>query len=125
MKTIIAGSRKGFTYEDVVACMKKITWKPTEIVSGHCDGVDTFGEKWAKVRKIPVRLFHADWAATGKQAGPQRNCRMAQYADAAVILWDGESKGTKHMISEARKQGLTIYLHAKQIEMNLSLVNGK
>lgn len=119
MKTIIAGSRKGFTYEDVVACMKKISWNPTEIVSGHADGVDSFGEKWAKMRKIPVRVFYADWKEQGRSAGMQRNVKMAQYADAAVILWDGESKGTKHMINEARKQGLTIYLHAKQQEMTL------
>lgn len=122
MKTIIAGSRKGFTYEDVVACMKKISWKPTEIISGHADGVDMFGEKWAKMRKIPVRVFYAFWDI---KVTPPRLSKepipsfMAQYADAAVILWDGESKGTKHMLNEARKQGLTIYLHAKQEEMTL------
>lgn len=119
MKTIIAGSWNGFTYEDVVACMKKISWKPTEVVSGHCNGVDLYGEKWAKMRKIPVRIFYTDWATQGKAAGMERNLKMAQYADAAVILWDGESRGAEHLIFEARKQGLMIYLHAKQEEMNL------
>lgn len=119
MKTIIAGSRKGFTYEDVVKAMKKISWKPKEIISGGCDGVDTFGEQWAKKRGIDINVIHAFCHSEGKQAGPNRNRRMADEADALVALWDGESKGTKNMIAEARKRGLKVFIYAKQEEFSL------
>ena len=33
---------------------------------------------------------------------------MADYADALIAFWDGKSKGTKHMIDLAEKQGLKI-----------------
>ena len=33
---------------------------------------------------------------------------MAEYADALVAFWDGESKGTKHMIETAKEKGLDI-----------------
>lgn len=36
---------------------------------------------------------------------------MAKQADALVAVWDGESRGTKHMIDIARKEGLEVYVH--------------
>jgi hypothetical protein len=34
---------------------------------------------------------------------------MAKYADAVIIIWDGESNGTKHMWDIALKYNLKIY----------------
>ena len=50
----------------------------------------------------------ADWDLDGKSAGFKRNVKMAEYADALVAFWDGESKGTKHMIETAKEKGLDI-----------------
>ena len=33
---------------------------------------------------------------------------MAEYADALIAVWDGESRGTMHMIDIARERGLTV-----------------
>ena len=49
-------------------------------------------------REIPIKEFPADWDKFGKSAGYVRNREMAEYCDAAIIIWDGKSKGTKHMI---------------------------
>lgn len=35
-----------------------------------------------------------DWSL-GKGAGHKRNTQMAEYADGAIIFWDGKSKGSK------------------------------
>jgi hypothetical protein len=35
---------------------------------------------------------------------------MAEYADALIAIWDGESRGTKNMIEEATKRGLRVYV---------------
>ena len=43
------------------------------------------------------------WDLYGKKAGYMRNEEMAKVADGAIIFWDGESKGTKHMIDLCKK----------------------
>jgi len=40
--------------------------------------------------------------------GYVRNTQMAKYADACVVFWDGESRGTKHMIDLAKKHKLQL-----------------
>lgn len=36
---------------------------------------------------------------------------MALHADAVIAIWDGESKGTKHMIDIAIDKNLTLHIH--------------
>lgn len=76
----------------------------TEVVSGCARGVDSLGETWADSAGIPVRQFPANWEKFGRAAGGFRNSEMADYADAAVILWDGESPGTLDMIDKMRRR---------------------
>ena len=45
------------------------------------------------------------------RAGPDRNLKMAEYADALIAIWDGESRGTGSMIRMAELQPLQIYVH--------------
>ena len=40
-----------------------------------------------------------------------RNRQMAENADALIAYWDGESRGTKNMIEEAKKRGLKIPIY--------------
>ena len=112
MKLIIAGSREGFTYEDVVEAFDSlIDAVVSEIVSGGARGVDRFGEQLAKARGIPLTIKPADWDKYGKSAGYIRNKEMAEYADALLALWDGESRGTKHMIDLAKKNNLKVHIY--------------
>jgi hypothetical protein len=111
MKTIIAGSREGISYEDVVKAMESCPWTPTEVVSGKARGADTFGEQWANENNIPIKEFPADWERLGRKAGTLRNMQMGDYADALVAVWDGSSRGTRHMINYAEQKGLKIYIH--------------
>lgn len=110
MKIVIAGSRDIHNYLLMEESMVLCGWTPTEIVSGGARGVDQLGERWAASMQIPLERFPADWNACGKKAGILRNVQMAQYCDAAVILWDGQSKGTYHMITEIVKLKKPLYL---------------
>lgn len=110
MKTIIAGSRDFLDYHHLTKVMSEISWIPTEIVSGTARGTDRLGEKWAYENNIKLVKFPADWNTYGKRAGYIRNDQMACYADAAVIFWLNESKGTKHMIDLAKKRNLLLKL---------------
>ena len=57
-----------------------------------------------KSMDIKLSTSPADWDLDGKSAGFKRNVKMAEYADALVAFWDGESKGTKHMIETAKEK---------------------
>ena len=46
-----------------------------------------------------------NWTKFGRRAGMLRNADMAEQAQALVAFWDGESKGTKHMIDTMVTQG--------------------
>jgi len=114
MKTIIAGSRwiKDYALIDqAMASAVEIGILPTEICCGEAEGVDELGGLWAIADDLPITKFPARWKLYGKRAGPIRNQHMAKYADAAVIIWDGKSPGTKNMIYWAKKWHLKTYLH--------------
>jgi hypothetical protein len=36
---------------------------------------------------------------------------MADYADALIAIWDGKSRGTKHMVETARYRGMKVFIH--------------
>lgn len=111
MKVIIAGSRTITNQAAVDLAMELSGFQVTTVLSGTAKGVDLLGEAWAESRRIPIDRYPADWKQYGKRAGFLRNQEMAEDADALVAVWDGESKGTKHMIAIARFQGLKIFVH--------------
>ena len=110
MKVIIAGGRNIHDYTLVLSALKESTFIPSEIVSGMAPGVDTLAIQYANENNLPLIEFHADWVQYKRAAGPIRNRQMAEYGDALIAIWDGESRGTMNMISEATKRGLKVYV---------------
>ena len=112
-KVIIAGSR-GFSNYRLLRekCNKFLREKRKEcniiIVSGHARGADTLGEKYAQDEGFALEIYPAQWKKLGKQAGYRRNEQMAEVADALIAFWDGESKGTKHMIDIMNAKNLQV-----------------
>jgi len=111
MKTVIAGSRSIHDKNLVFNCIEKSKLAITEIVSGCAMGVDKLGEAYALEHNIRVTPFWADWKRYGKVAGPIRNREMAEYADAAVIVWDGKSAGARNMIENMLSWGKLVILY--------------
>ena len=112
IKVIIAGGR----YFDDKKLLKSkcdniftnLSNDQVEIVSGGALGADTLGEWYAFENKMSCQVFKANWDVLGKAAGIIRNGVMAKYSDALIAFWDGESRGTKHMIDTAKKEGLKV-----------------
>ena len=111
MKTIIAGGRTVTDDALITAAVDACPWSISEIVSGAAKGVDQLGEDWAEQNEIPVKRFPANWKEHGRAAGPIRNREMAEYAEALIAIWDGQSKGTGNMIKTAEKLGLEVSVY--------------
>jgi len=110
MRTIIAGTRDIISYYQVVTAIRESGFEITEVISGTARGVDSLGERWAREKNIPCQQFPAQWDKYGKSAGYRRNEDMAKVADALIAVWDGQSRGTKHMINIARTRGLQVFI---------------
>ena len=111
-RVIVAGGRDFDNAQWMDRCLTKFLanymHSPSttlEIVCGGARGADSLGRDWAEGRGIPVALFGADWGTHGKRAGILRNIEMGDYANAAVIFWDGQSKGSKHMLEYMQSLG--------------------
>ena len=109
MKTIIAGSRTIENYNLIKEATRDCGWKITEVVCGMAKGVDSLGMRWAQEKKIPVAQFPAKWTEFGTRAGYLRNVEMSKYADCLILIWDGESRGSKMMKDIAEKKGMKIW----------------
>ncbi len=110
-RVIIAGGRDFSDYE---LLKRKVLFYTNEVnkdnlivvISGKAKGADSLGEKLAKEIGWKVLEYPADWDTNGKSAGYIRNIEMAKNADALIAFWDEKSRGTKHMIDTAEKNGL-------------------
>ena len=111
MKVIIAGSRGFSDFSLLFSKCEEILENQIdiEIVSGTAKGADKLGEHYASLKGYSVARFPADWSK-GRSAGFIRNAEMANYSDCLIAFWDGESKGTKHMIDLAQTKGLKIHV---------------
>ena len=112
-RVIIAGSRSFNDYtllrEHCLSVLQeKMKTHRVIFVSGHARGADSLGERFANELGLPFELHPAKWRLLGKAAGMVRNAEMAKCSDALIAFWDGESRGTMHMINFARKRGLDI-----------------
>lgn len=79
--------------------------KPT-IISGGAYGADSLGERFSRDNLLDLIIMKADWNTFGNRAGPIRNEEMAKIATHCIVFWDGESRGSKHMISMCKKYNL-------------------
>ena len=104
MKVIVAGGRDFNNYSVVRQILSKLIDPEADtIICGDARGADMQGAMYASQYGIPIQHFPAYWDTYGKTAGFIRNAEMGDYADCAIIFWDGQSHGTKHMIETMKR----------------------
>ncbi len=122
MRIIIAGSRHlSPSIKLIDSLITQLRLPVSEVVSGGAKGVDEMGELFAQsyreygiryhnpIEHIKLTKFPADWDTHGKAAGPIRNKQMADYADSLLLIWDGESRGSRNMKETMLKLGKPVY----------------
>ena len=89
---------------------------PVSFVSGMARGADALAYQLAKHNNIACHEFPADWDTYGKRAGFIRNEDMARFADGLLAFWDGQSKGTEHMIQTMKRMGkpVVVVIYTKE-----------
>ena len=109
-RVVVAGTRTFRDYDTLSAELNKYlraySDKDIIIISGNANGADKLGERYAMEKGYALEKYPALWEKHGDAAGPRRNQQMAEIADAAVVFWDGQSKGSKNMIDCAKKRNI-------------------
>jgi hypothetical protein len=109
MKIIVAGSRNITNKNSIFSVLEGTKFNITELVSGGARGVDSIAEDWAQLKGISIRRFLPNYNTNNPRYAPLlRNVAMADYADGLIAIWDGQSKGTLHMINTMDKLGKTV-----------------
>jgi hypothetical protein len=89
------------------------------IIQGLARGVDKIAKDWADKHKVLTWDFPAEWDKYGAWAGFKRNIEMVDKCDYCLILWDGQSRGTKHDIilcqSKNKPHKIIVYNNPRKI----------
>lgn len=72
------------------------------MIEGAAKGIDTIAKEYAQENGWKIEEYPAKWSI-GKQACILRNIKMYENTDEILILWDGNSRGTRHMIELCEK----------------------
>ena len=107
-KLLVCGSRTINNSEWIFSEIEKyisesnLQYSDIHIIEGEASGVDKISKQFAQSKNIPVIEMPADWSI-GKHAGILRNIKMYENTDEVLILWDGNSRGTRHTIGLCEK----------------------
>lgn len=108
-RLLVCGSR-GITDKDWIFSQIESYWyehlacySDPIMIEGAARGVDLIAKAYAVENNWKVEEYPADWEKHGRGAGYIRNDIMVKAADEVLILWDGESRGTKNDIGLCKK----------------------
>lgn len=70
------------------------------VIHGGADGVDSIADEEARLLNIPVEVYRPDYRTLDPRRAPLvRNDHMAKLAERGLMIWDGESTGSQHMLT--------------------------
>lgn len=98
------------------------------VVHGGATGADAIAHSAALGMEIDTLVMHAKWHEFGKRAGPERNERMADYAQRRRNEGDdvecfafpmGEARGTRDCIARMRAHGIRTTVYGEHAEVEV------
>ncbi|MDR1157892.1 MAG: DUF2493 domain-containing protein [Oscillospiraceae bacterium] len=104
MKVAVVGSR-GLGDACYTVLCQHIPTGCSEIISGGAVGIDTLAERYAAEAGLRLTVIRPDYHLFDRAAPLVRNGRIVREADYVLILWDGVSRGTRHVIMTCLKTG--------------------
>ena len=114
LKLIVAGGREFNDYVRLSGRLVELEMlypdNAISLVSGMARGADALAVRFAREHNVKLYEFPADWNTHGKSAGFIRNKAMAEFSDVLLAFWDGESRGTAHMLNTMKAMGKPVHL---------------
>jgi len=108
-RVLVCGGRDFNARDFAFACLDAHAASASVVIHGGARGADTLAGEWAmKRQRVPVIVYHADWNAHGRSAGPIRNAKMLAEGKPDLVIAFPGGKGTAHMVSIARKAGVPV-----------------
>jgi hypothetical protein len=111
VRVVVSGSRtwsSPFIRGQIYDRLKELP-RGSHVLHGDARGIDRIAGEVAKTLDLLVEVHPAEWEQHGKRAGIVRNIEMLDTGpDLVIAYWDGESRGTKHMIDAARERGVPV-----------------
>lgn len=101
IKIAVIGSRSFSNYKFMCSILDYYDIK--KIISGGARGADTLGRRYANDNGIEIREL-------------VQNCDIINACDEVIAFWDSHSKGTKHAIEYAERQGKPVHVYWPQSE---------
>lgn len=80
----------------------------TEIVSGGAKGIDACAREYALAAGIKLTEYLPEYEKYGNAAPLKRNITIIENADLVLALWDGASRGTRHIIDSCTSRGIPV-----------------
>lgn len=117
MRVLVCGGRD---YDDPDYLRRELTKLHRElnfdvVIDGTANGADSMAHDWANDWGIETLRFPADWKRYGRAAGPVRNRQMLVEGKPDLVVAFHKalstSKGTKDMVEQARKAGVTTIIY--------------
>lgn len=114
---LICGDRNWTDMASIGRAIDNYTGSIKLVIHGGCRGADRLAGEAAKNRRIPVKVYYANWNQYGRAAGPIRNQQMLDEGCPDEV-WAFHSnittsKGTAHMVSIARDIGIKTTIYSK------------
>lgn len=106
MKLLVVGSRS-LTDFDLSSYIQSDV---DTIISGGAHGIDCLAEQYADQHRISKYILRPQYHIYGRAAPLKRNEQMVDIADAALVIWDGHSKGVYHTLQYIKKVGKPLTL---------------
>jgi methylmalonyl-CoA mutase cobalamin-binding subunit len=112
VKVLVCGDRR---WTDAAAVERELKKFPpgTVVIHGGARGADTIAAQTAARLGFEVIAFPARWELYGRAAGPIRNSEMLAQDPDLVIAFHADlaaSRGTKDVVSKARRAGVRVIL---------------
>lgn len=111
MRVLIGGSRSITDRAALEFAIAGSGVTVSEVITGNSTGADGLASQWATDHGIPLTVVPLDWAKHGGRAEMVRNEQAALMAESCIMVWDGFSRGTAHMIDVAKRLGLDLFIY--------------
>ncbi len=106
MKRIIVTGSRGFNdYTTLAKRLDDLFSQETDVLllCGNDGGTDELVHRYCREQGIKFEIYTTDWGAYQQAALFVRNKHMLFGANACILFWDGESRGTKLLQDQAKK----------------------